>query len=254
MIKFFRKIRLKLLAENRFSKYLIYALGEIILVVIGILIALQINNWNLEKQDEIFEEKIIRELKTSIENDLKLFNYLEYRIRRKDGAIDSLLLVREGKLDLKERKLRNLHGWSRVAIELSFDKATFETLKNKGIQKLKTDSLRKEIMRFYEVFLPVRKIFINDIYNEDQPKLDQVEEDLKEIKFQEDYFELQTDSTYFIRTKYDFEKINHPIYYKYLLLQARNKKSYWGRIRGTIEHTEKILSLLNQEIETRFQD
>ncbi|WP_149277768.1 DUF6090 family protein [Pareuzebyella sediminis] len=49
MIKFFRKIRQRLLTENKFSKYLLYAIGEIVLVVIGILIALQINNWN-EKQ------------------------------------------------------------------------------------------------------------------------------------------------------------------------------------------------------------
>lgn len=46
MIKFFRKIRQKLLSENKFSNYLLYAVGEIILVVIGILIALEINNWN----------------------------------------------------------------------------------------------------------------------------------------------------------------------------------------------------------------
>ncbi|MFX0555737.1 DUF6090 family protein [Maribacter sp. CXY002] len=50
MIKFFRKIRQKLLSENKFSKYLIYAIGEIVLVVIGILIALQINNWNEENK------------------------------------------------------------------------------------------------------------------------------------------------------------------------------------------------------------
>jgi hypothetical protein len=48
MIKFFRKIRQKLLTENKFSKYLIYAIGEILLAVIGILIALRINNWNKE--------------------------------------------------------------------------------------------------------------------------------------------------------------------------------------------------------------
>ena len=53
MIKFFRKIRQKLLTENKFSKYLFYAIGEIILVVIGILIALYINNLNTEKQDSI---------------------------------------------------------------------------------------------------------------------------------------------------------------------------------------------------------
>ena len=49
MLRFFRQIRQRLLAENRFSKYLPYALGEIFLVVIGILIALSINNWNQEK-------------------------------------------------------------------------------------------------------------------------------------------------------------------------------------------------------------
>ena len=46
MIKFFRKIRQKLVTENKFSKYLLYAIGEIVLVVIGILIALQVNNLN----------------------------------------------------------------------------------------------------------------------------------------------------------------------------------------------------------------
>ena len=53
MIKFFRKIRQKLLSENKFSKYLIYAIGEIILVVIGILIAVSINNANTYRKDRI---------------------------------------------------------------------------------------------------------------------------------------------------------------------------------------------------------
>jgi hypothetical protein len=56
MIRFFRKIRQQLFIENKLSKYLVYAIGEIVLVVIGILIALQINNWNnkrLLKKDEL---------------------------------------------------------------------------------------------------------------------------------------------------------------------------------------------------------
>ncbi|WP_221898766.1 DUF6090 family protein [Robiginitalea sp. SC105] len=61
MIKFFRQIRIILLTDGKFSKYLLYAIGEIMLVVIGILIALQINNWN--------EEKINRtEIKLNLEN------------------------------------------------------------------------------------------------------------------------------------------------------------------------------------------
>jgi len=58
MIKFFRKIRQNLLMENKTGKYLKYAIGETVLVVIGLLIALQINNWN-EKQNNLIKEQLI---------------------------------------------------------------------------------------------------------------------------------------------------------------------------------------------------
>ena len=63
MIKFFRKIRQKLLSENKFSKYLLYAIGEIILVVIGILLALQINNWNQQRIEDKKEIELLIDLK-----------------------------------------------------------------------------------------------------------------------------------------------------------------------------------------------
>ena len=53
MIKFFRKIRYDLMKQNKMSKYFKYAIGEIILVVIGILIALQINNWNEDRKNDL---------------------------------------------------------------------------------------------------------------------------------------------------------------------------------------------------------
>ncbi len=62
MLKFFRKIRQRLLSENRFSKYLLYAIGEIILVVIGILIALQINNWNENRKLDRERQNLIASL------------------------------------------------------------------------------------------------------------------------------------------------------------------------------------------------
>ena len=71
MLKFFRNIRKKLLKENHFNKYLLYALGEIILVVIGILLALQINNWNIEVQNRKQEKEILTLLFTEYENNLK---------------------------------------------------------------------------------------------------------------------------------------------------------------------------------------
>ena len=66
MIKFFRKIRQNLLSENKFSKYLIYAIGEIILVVIGILIALQINNNNELNKQRAKEVQFLKNLKSDL--------------------------------------------------------------------------------------------------------------------------------------------------------------------------------------------
>ena len=71
MIKFFRKIRQRLLTENKFSKYLLYAIGEIALVVIGILIALGINNWNIEQNERTIENKLYDNLLTSLSSDSK---------------------------------------------------------------------------------------------------------------------------------------------------------------------------------------
>lgn len=73
MIKFFRKIRQKLLSENRFSKYLIYALGEILLVVIGILIALSINNWNEDRKNNLREIRLVKNVVEDLRLDLAHF-------------------------------------------------------------------------------------------------------------------------------------------------------------------------------------
>ena len=69
MIKFFRKIRQNLLSEGKTVKYLKYAIGEIILVVIGILIALQINNWNEKSKLKIEEIKLLKEMRSALISD-----------------------------------------------------------------------------------------------------------------------------------------------------------------------------------------
>ncbi len=73
MIGFFRKLRQSLLEGNKFSRYLLYALGEIILVVIGILIALQINNANEDRKSAIQEELYLRRLLTENKEDIRTF-------------------------------------------------------------------------------------------------------------------------------------------------------------------------------------
>ena len=74
MIKFFRKIRQRLLTENKFSKYLLYAIGEIVLVVIGILIALWINNLNQQRKIKTEEQVVLKQLKNEFTINLKQLN------------------------------------------------------------------------------------------------------------------------------------------------------------------------------------
>lgn len=79
MIKFFRKIRQRLLSESKFSRYLLYATGEIVLVVIGILLALQINTWNVEHGNRLQERQILKQLSIEYKenlNEIEAKNYL----------------------------------------------------------------------------------------------------------------------------------------------------------------------------------
>jgi hypothetical protein len=73
MLRFFRQLRQRLLTDNKFSKYLLYAIGEILLVVIGILIALQIDNWNEEVQNRKIEQSFYKDILSDLKKDsLKL--------------------------------------------------------------------------------------------------------------------------------------------------------------------------------------
>ncbi|MEQ6123636.1 DUF6090 family protein [Pseudotenacibaculum sp. MALMAid0570] len=105
MIKFFRKIREDLLGKSKFSKYLIYAIGEIFLVVIGILLALQFNNWNIEREnskkerwyliniveDIEYQKGDLKELKENYEWCLKTAKSIlaDYQRLQSFSAIDS---------------------------------------------------------------------------------------------------------------------------------------------------------------------
>ena len=87
MIKFFRKIRQNLLSEGKTGKYFKYAIGEILLVIIGILIAVSINNWNEDQKLKKVEQSILKDLKQEMTINLKaLESVIEYNERSFQGA------------------------------------------------------------------------------------------------------------------------------------------------------------------------
>ena len=97
MIKFFRKIRYDLMSENKTSKYFKYAIGEIVLVVIGILIALSINNWNENRKEIENQRKLFSNLKIDFQNRL---NELEdfYNELRDSNIQTALIISSNGRL------------------------------------------------------------------------------------------------------------------------------------------------------------
>ena len=109
MIQFFRKIRQKLLSQSKFSKYLLYALGEIVLVVIGILLALQINTWSTNKNDRAKEQLYLTGYLADLEKNLDELDRVIAKSNRTLNATDSLLRYAKGLLQITDStKIENL--------------------------------------------------------------------------------------------------------------------------------------------------
>ena len=91
MIRFFSRIREKLLSENRFTRYMFYALGEIILVVIGILIALSINNWNEDRKNHQEEIQLVRNFVEDLNLDLVDFQDASDELDSQLSVVDRVI-------------------------------------------------------------------------------------------------------------------------------------------------------------------
>ena len=153
MIKFFRKIRQKQLSENKFSKYLIYAIGEIILVVIGILIALQINNWNESRKNKAFvssyKKSLIENLKMDslsinktvffIETELNELMEFERRVSVSSMPFDTILKIARYEYEFT------------IAIQNSYQNDTYQVLNSTGHIGLFNTDIIKDLKILYNL-------------------------------------------------------------------------------------------------------
>ncbi|MCA0133803.1 DUF6090 family protein [Winogradskyella alexanderae] len=150
MIKFFRHIRKSLLEQNQMGKYFKYAIGEILLVVIGILIALQINNWN-ERRKATIEGLVLLE---------NIYEDIKYNLDKIDFvyAWDSTQNDRNKKLI---QLLFDQNSTYHDSLEIYFGSVTryevfsprrtaYETLKTKGLELIRNKTLRSKITELYD--------------------------------------------------------------------------------------------------------
>ena len=151
MINFFRKIRQKLLSDGKTGAYFKYAIGEIILVMIGILLALQVNNWNENKKKENSQFESLYKLKLDLEHDLDQFGVLDSIYKSWDVQykfiIDSVLSGNLDKLTSADQ-----YGIGKGSLfYLTIKHTTYNEMINTGsFYQIENENLGQSISSYYE--------------------------------------------------------------------------------------------------------
>jgi hypothetical protein len=160
MIRFFRKIRKNLLSEGKTVKYLTYAIGEVVLVMIGILLALQVNNWNIEQTDKKREAKYLANIVLDLKKDIERLDYLiEFRTIRAIG--DQRLIDHINGLPVSN-VVEITHNVSNTLMEDNFspNNTTFLELSNSGNLNLLSNATIKVLLLELEELYKINNLNI----------------------------------------------------------------------------------------------
>jgi len=170
--------------QNKTSKYFKYAIGEIVLVVVGILIALSINNWNEYKKERRQEQKVLTELLSSLKNNYN--RMVSDSLNRSSWNKSSDIVIYFCETGLEYSDTLNIHFQHarKPGTNLSLSFAGYEGLKNVGYDIITSDSIRKSIvelfelthkslleeMEYFESFQPDRQSHIDRLFSYDDDK------------------------------------------------------------------------------------
>ena len=149
MINFFRRIRQSLLTENKFRKYLLYAIGEIVLVVIGILIALQINNWNEYQKERKSERLLLSEIRDNLKYDLNDFESNITTLQNKSISSKMMLKALENNIPYHD-SLGYYFSYLNAYPHFSSKTNGYKLLQSKGLEIVINNNLRNKITDLYE--------------------------------------------------------------------------------------------------------
>jgi uncharacterized protein involved in outer membrane biogenesis len=238
MIKFFRKIRQNLLSEGKTAKYLKYAVGEIILVVIGILIALQINNWNEQRKQNNLEQSTLIELKANLIADIKDF---QVDINAYSSAANSCSIVIDfidGKIPYNDSL--NLHlGKIRIQGVFAPTKVAYDNLKLSGIKLISNDSLRNTISNLYEVQYKYVEGYLGAEYQLDHQILGE-------------YYtkEMQEYSPYKYAKPVDYQSLIKNQSFRNLLMHRKMKIEDWvvNLYETNIRKAKEVIEMIDKEL------
>jgi hypothetical protein len=252
MIKFFRKIRQRLLSENKFSKYLIYAIGEILLVVIGILIALQINNWNENQKTKKLEIEFLENLQIDLEIDISDFNRRikdsEYIMKNNYQFIHETYKTQENFKDFKT--LVGMLWWN--SEYFAAQNSTYNELSNSGqLNIISNKDLKKSILSHY-LFHETVSNHIAEFNDFSIVQLSKIIPFVIKSKMNEHIF----DEPHMYKETY-WEFINDPSSQKFILLEstaavyANKHKLFKNYFEELLKETQLLVDQIDEELKSK---
>ncbi len=208
MLKFFRRFRQRLLAENRFSKYLLYAIGEIFLVMIGILLAMQVNNWNENRKMIRQEKELLSGVLESLKTDSVSFERIIVSLDNISELHRNIHLYRSGQLSASQ--LTNLELIRRSSALTPITLSNYPDLAN----RVRSEELRVAVLTHYQLLDQLN--FVEDNFNnilEDQVRNYLAEKELLNFGY---HFQEEGDSIPMIYHDRFVEELNNEAFIQML--------------------------------------
>jgi hypothetical protein len=150
MIRIFRAFRARLLKQGKITGYLAYAVGEIFLVVVGILIALQVNNRNEQRKIRASEQKILTSIRASLLQDSMEYHDARERVALYNRSIETLLTKPPFHDSLTMHFVHSLNG-----VIVNIRTSAFEQLRSLGLERIQNTALRDSLVRHYDEYVKI---------------------------------------------------------------------------------------------------
>jgi len=243
MISFFRRIRQKLLTQNRITRYLVYALGEILLVVIGILIALQVNNWNEVRKAKDAQEIMLISFSEDLKSDAAAIKLHLENLENILEVHQKMYEIRKGDLNLSDL---NNPGLIRGSIRYG----SIVVMNNPDFgSKLLIPSIKKQVLDYYQSLSRAE----NSYEQYDQVVKDLVRPYLREQNLMnEDFFFMEKNPEKGIILPMNIDKLNDAINrtdFGQILLEANLKAhELVANLKRILGENEKLQQLIAEQV------
>ena len=241
MIRFFRTIRQNLLAQGRVTRYLTYAIGEIVLVVIGIFLALQLNNWNAERKRSEQELRLLVEMRENLMRDLDDCRDNILSQRRWGRAQEVVLKHLEDGTPFHD-SLRVHYGNLLGSTMLTMNTSAFDNLKSIGFDLIRNESLRSAITRLYSE--RYRFVAMLEIEHDIHLQMEDMGPQL--------YEKVVMDTVWRSAYPIDVEALKNDNKFKGVLRVNKWTKGFMGKLyEGVEKQVQELIALIDKELEQR---